>query len=162
MTVAIAGSDAILERLLTLHPKSIDLTLSRLRRLLSRLGNPERKLPPVVHIAGTNGKGSTLSMIRAGLEAAGKTTHAYTSPHLSRFHERIRVAGELIEEDALAALLDECERANDGAAITFFEITTAAALLAFARREADYCLLEVGLGGRMDATNVVAEPALTV
>ncbi|MEO0360059.1 MAG: folylpolyglutamate synthase/dihydrofolate synthase family protein [Pseudomonadota bacterium] len=162
MTVAVAGSDAILERLLTLHPKSIDLTLSRLRRLLSRLGNPERKLPPVVHIAGTNGKGSTLSMIRAGLEAAGKTTHAYTSPHLSRFHERIRVAGELIEEDALAALLDECERANDGAAITFFEITTAAALLAFARREADYCLLEVGLGGRMDATNVVAEPALTV
>lgn len=156
------GSDAILDRLLTLHPKVIDLTLERLTRLLDRLGNPERDLPPVVHVAGTNGKGSTLAVMRAGIEAAGLTAHAYTSPHLARFHERIRVAGELIGEDALTALLEECETANEGAQITFFEITTAAALLAFARSRADYCLLEVGLGGRLDATNVISSPALTV
>jgi len=156
------GSDAILARLLTLHPKVIDLTLDRVQRLLARLGHPERACPPVIHIAGTNGKGSTQAMLRAGLEAAGETVHAYTSPHLARFHERIRVAGRLIEEGALAALLEECERVNDGAPITFFEITTVAAFLAFARAKADRLLLEVGLGGRLDATNVVDAPRLTV
>jgi len=156
------GSDAILERLLDLHPKIIDLSLDRMTRLLDRLGNPERSLPPVIHIAGTNGKGSTGAFLRAGLEAAGKTVHAYTSPHLARFHERIRLRGDLIEESALAELLAECEAVNDGAAITFFEITTVAALLAFSRVPADYCILEVGLGGRLDATNVVDTPALTI
>ncbi len=170
-----APSDAILARLMALHPKVIDLTLDRVHRLLARLGHPERALPPVVHIAGTNGKGSTLAMIRAGLEGAGLRVHAYTSPHLVRFHERIRLAGDLIAEDRLAALLgdlggalgeaallDECEAANAGAPITFFEITTCAAFLAYARIPADYLLLEVGLGGRLDATNVVERPALCV
>ncbi|WP_415182115.1 bifunctional folylpolyglutamate synthase/dihydrofolate synthase, partial [Phaeovulum sp.] len=155
-------SDVILTRLMTLHPKIIDLTLDRMQRLLAALGHPERALPPVIHIAGTNGKGSTQAMIRAGLEAMGKTVHAYTSPHLARFHERIRVAGDIIPEPALAALLDECEAANKGVPITFFEITTCAALLAFARTKADYTLLEVGLGGRLDATNVIDKPALTI
>jgi dihydrofolate synthase / folylpolyglutamate synthase len=158
----IPQSDAILSRLMALHPKIIDLTLDRVWRLLDRLGNPQTHLPPVIHIAGTNGKGSTQAMIRAGLEGAGLRVHAYTSPHLVRFHERIRVAGELITEPALAALLDECETANDGAPITFFEITTCAAFLAFARTPADALLLEVGLGGRLDATNVIEKPALTV
>ena len=157
-----AASDVILERLMSLHPKIIDLTLDRVTRLLDALGNPERALPPVVHVAGTNGKGSTQAMIRAGMEAAGKTVHAYTSPHLARFHERIRVAGELISEPDLAALLEECERVNAGHPITFFEITTCAAFLAFARTPADALLLEVGLGGRLDATNVVERPALTI
>ncbi|MFA5581120.1 MAG: folylpolyglutamate synthase/dihydrofolate synthase family protein [Paracoccaceae bacterium] len=155
-------SDIILSRMMELHPKVIDLTLDRVWRLLAALGHPERDLPPVIHIAGTNGKGSTQAMIRAGLEAAGKRVHAYTSPHLARFHERIRLAGDLISEDALSALLAECEAANDGAPITYFEITTVAAILAFARTPADYTLLEVGLGGRLDATNVVERPALTV
>ncbi len=155
-------SDAVLARLTALHPKVIDLTLERMWRLLAALGHPERALPPVIHVAGTNGTGSTQAMIRAGLEAAGRRVHAYTSPHLARFHERIRLAGTLIAEPALAALLDECEAANGGAPITFFEITTAAALLAFAREPADWLLLEVGLGGRLDATNVVARPALIV
>ncbi|MBC56833.1 MAG: bifunctional folylpolyglutamate synthase/dihydrofolate synthase [Confluentimicrobium sp.] len=156
------GSDVILERMMTLHPKIIDLTLDRVWRLLAALGHPERQLPPVIHIAGTNGKGSTQAMMRAGLEAAGKRVHAYTSPHLVRFHERIRLAGEVITDAALTAFLDECERANGGEGITYFEITTVAALLAFARTPADYTLLEVGLGGRLDATNVVDKPALTV
>ncbi len=156
------GSDAILRRLTALHPKVIDLSLGRIERLLAALGHPERRLAPVVHVAGTNGKGSTLATIRAGLEAGGHAVHAYTSPHLARFHERIRVAGDLIPEDRLAALLDRCERANGGAPITFFEITTAAALLAFAEARADWTLLEVGLGGRLDATNVVDRPRLTV
>ncbi|ABV91881.1 folylpolyglutamate synthase [Dinoroseobacter shibae DFL 12 = DSM 16493] len=156
------GSDLLLERLMTLHPKIIDLTLDRVWRLLATLDHPERRLPPVVHIAGTNGKGSTLAMIRAGLEGAGQTCHAYTSPHLARFHERIRLAGELISEPDLAALLAECETANGGAPITYFEITTVAALLAFARTPADWTLLEVGLGGRLDATNVIDTPALCV
>jgi len=155
-------SDAILERLLSLHPKIIDLTLDRVLRLLGEMGAPERALPPVVHIAGTNGKGSTLAMIRAGMEAAGKRVHAYTSPHLARFHERIRISGELISEPDLAAVLAECERVNGDRPITFFEITTVAAYLAFARVPADYTLLEVGLGGRLDATNVIDRPALTV
>ncbi len=157
-----SDTDAILVRMMVLHPKIIDLTLDRVWRLLAALGNPQNALPPVIHIAGTNGKGSTQAMIRAGLESAGKVVHAYTSPHLARFHERIRVAGELVAEDALKAILDECYAANGGEAITFFEITTCAALLAFARTPADYVLLEVGLGGRLDATNVVEKPALTI
>ncbi|MDQ7775366.1 MAG: folylpolyglutamate synthase/dihydrofolate synthase family protein [Paracoccus aminovorans] len=156
------GSDAILARLMQLHPKVIDLSLDRMHRILEALGNPERRIPPAIHIAGTNGKGSTQAMIRAGLESAGLRVHAYTSPHLAQFHERIRLAGELIPEAELAAVLEECEAANAGAPITFFEITTAAAFLAFSRTPADYTLLEVGLGGRLDATNVIDSPALTV
>jgi dihydrofolate synthase / folylpolyglutamate synthase len=156
-----SGSDAVLQRMMTLHPKVIDLTLGRVHRLLEALGNPQARIPPAIHIAGTNGKGSTLAMIRAGLEGAGHSTHAYTSPHLARFHERIRLAGELISEPALTALLDECVRANGPDEITFFEITTCAAFLAFARTPADYTLLEVGLGGRLDATNVIT-PRLSV
>ena len=156
------GSDRVLERLMALHPKSIDLVLDRVHRLLAALGHPERRLPPVIHVAGTNGKGSTCAMIRAGLEGAGRRVHVYTSPHLARFHERIRLAGELIPEADLIAVLEECEAANGGAPITYFEITTCAALLAFSRTPADFCVLEVGLGGRLDATNVVKRPALTV
>jgi len=148
--------------MMALHPKLIDLTLDRVWRLLERLDNPELKLPPVIHIAGTNGKGSTQAMIRAGLEAAGLRVHAYTSPHLARFHERIRIAGALISEPELTTVLDECYAANDGAPITYFEITTVAALLAFSRVPADITLLEVGLGGRLDATNVIASPKLTI
>jgi dihydrofolate synthase / folylpolyglutamate synthase len=158
-----SGSDVILERMMTLHPKVIDLTLARVERLLAALGHPERKLPPVIHIAGTNGKGSTQAMIRAGLEAGGDDrVHAYTSPHLARFHERIRLAGDLISEPLLTALLDECVRMNGPDEITFFEITTCAAFLGFARTPADWTLLEVGLGGRLDATNVVDKPRLTI
>lgn len=157
-----SGSDAILERMMALHPKVIDLTLDRMWRLLEALGNPQKNLPPVIHIAGTNGKGSTQAMVRAGLEAAGHKVHAYTSPHLARFHERIRLAGALISEPDLTAYLDECYAANDGANITYFEITTCAAILAFARTQADYTLLEVGLGGRLDATNVIDKPELTI
>ncbi|MDV7272316.1 folylpolyglutamate synthase/dihydrofolate synthase family protein [Thioclava sp. A2] len=156
------ASDEILARLMGLHPKIIDLTLDRLEQLLAALDHPETRIPPAIHLAGTNGKGSTQAMIRAGLEAMGKSVHAYTSPHLARFHERIRLAGALISEPALSALLDECEAANGGANITFFEITTAAAFLAFSRTSADYTLLEVGLGGRLDATNVIDKPALSV
>lgn len=156
------GSDLILERMMALHPKVIDLTLDRVWRLLDVLGNPQRDLPPVIHIAGTNGKGSTQAMIRAGLEATGKRVHAYTSPHLARFHERIRLSGELISEPDLTAILDECYAANGGEDITYFEITTCAAILAFARTPADYTLLEVGLGGRLDATNVIDRPLATV
>ena len=156
------SSDVILERMMALHPKIIDLTLDRMWRLLAALYNPQTKLPPVIHIAGTNGKGSTQAMIRAGLEGAGHTVHAYTSPHLARFHERIRLAGKLILEPDLTAVLDECYAANGGENITYFEITTCAALLAFSRTRADYTLLEVGLGGRLDATNVVEQPELTV
>ena len=161
-----AVSDAILMRLLELHPKIIDLSLDRMWRLLDKLGNPQDSLPPVIHIAGTNGKGSTLAYCRGMIEAAGLSVHAYTSPHLVKFHERIRLGkpggGELIPEAMLVELLEECEQANGGEPITFFEITTAAGLLAFARHPADYVLLEVGLGGRLDATNVIARPAATV
>jgi dihydrofolate synthase/folylpolyglutamate synthase len=160
--VSLPGSDLLLERMMTLHPKIIDLTLGRVERLLAALGHPERALPPVIHLAGTNGKGSTQAMIRAGLEAQGLKVHAYTSPHLARFHERIRLAGALISEADLSALLDECITANGPEAITFFEATTCAAMLAFSRVPADYLLLEVGLGGRLDATNVVDKPAVTV
>ncbi|MBW7922916.1 MAG: bifunctional folylpolyglutamate synthase/dihydrofolate synthase [Rubellimicrobium sp.] len=155
------GSDLILQRMMTLHPKIIDLTLDRVERLLAALDHPERRLPPVVHVAGTNGKGSTLAMIRAGLEGAGGRVHAYTSPHLARFHERIRLAGRLIDEEALARVLDRCLAANGPEPITFFEITTCAAFLSFAETPADWTLLEVGLGGRLDATNVVT-PRLSV
>jgi dihydrofolate synthase/folylpolyglutamate synthase len=147
--------------LLTLHPRLIDLSLERVQRLLAALGNPQDRLPPVIHVAGTNGKGSTVAFLRACLEAAGKRVHVYTSPHLVRFAERIRIAGRLIDEDALVAVLEECERANAGAPITYFEITTVAAFLAFARTPADATLLEVGLGGRFDATNVIQRPAVT-
>jgi len=154
-------SDAILARMMALHPKIIDLTLDRVWRLLAALDNPQDKLPPVIHIAGTNGKGSTQAMIRAGLEGWGKSVHAYTSPHLARFHERIRLAGELISEPHLTKVLDECYEKNGGENITYFEITTVAGLLAFSRTPADYTLLEVGLGGRLDATNVIT-PELSV
>tara|TARA_R110002096_G_scaffold113077_1_gene245935 strand:- start:7421 stop:8692 length:1272 start_codon:yes stop_codon:yes gene_type:complete len=157
-----ANSDVILERLMTLHPKIIDLTLDRMFHLLDALGNPEQSIPAAIHIAGTNGKGSTLAMIRAGLEAVGDKCHAYTSPHLARFHERIVLSGDTIDEASLAGYLAECETANGGVPITYFEITTCAALLAFARTPADYTLLEVGLGGRLDATNVVDQPAICV
>jgi dihydrofolate synthase/folylpolyglutamate synthase len=150
-----------LARLTGLHPKIIDLSLGRIERLLARLDHPERRLPPVIHVAGTNGKGSSVAFLRAILEAAGHRVHAYTSPHLVRFHERIRLGGTLIPEALLGDLLEECEAANDGAPITFFEITTAAAFLAFARQPADALLLEVGLGGRLDATNLVERPALS-
>lgn len=161
-----AVSDAILKRLLSLHPKIIDLKLDRMWRILERLGNPQTRLPPVIHVAGTNGKGSTVTYLRGAIEAAGLSAHCYTSPHLVKFHERIRIGrpggGELISEEKLNALLEECETANGGEPITFFEITTAAAFLAFAREPADYALLEVGLGGRLDATNVVMRPLASV
>jgi dihydrofolate synthase / folylpolyglutamate synthase len=156
------NSDVILDRMMALHPKIIDLTLDRVWRLLAALDNPQDKLPPVIHIAGTNGKGSTQAMIRAGLNGAGLSAHAYTSPHLARFHERIRVTDELISEADLTAVLDECYVANNGENITYFEITTVAGLLAFARAKADYTLLEVGLGGRLDATNVIDKPVASV
>ncbi|HEY4981722.1 MAG TPA: folylpolyglutamate synthase/dihydrofolate synthase family protein [Pseudolabrys sp.] len=170
-----------------LHPKRIDLSLDRVQRLLAALDHPERKLPPVIHVAGTNGKGSTIAFLRAILEAAGQRVHVYTSPHLVRFNERFRLGaqpqpdvsdfghsmsntgkpefgyeGRLVSDDELTATLEECERANAGAPITVFEITTAAGLLLFARHPADVLLLEVGLGGRLDATNVVDQPLATI
>lgn len=150
----------VLERLKHLHPKIIDLSLERVERLLERLGRPQDRLAPVVHVAGTNGKGSLIACLRACLKAAGNKVHVYTSPHLVRFNERILVAGEEIDDNTLQGLLEECEEVNGGGPITFFEITTAAALLAFTRRPADIVLLETGLGGRLDATNVVNRPAL--
>ncbi len=161
MSDAPAGGrfDAIVARLHGLHPRLIDLSLDRLQRLLDRVGNPERRLPPVIHVAGTNGKGSTCAFLRAIGEAAGRRVHVFTSPHLVSFNERIRVAGSLVDDATLADTLADLERVNDGAPITVFEIITAAALLLFARAPADLCVLEVGLGGRLDATNVVARPA---
>ena len=157
-----SSSDAVLERLTHLHPKVIDLSLERVQRLLDALGAPQARLPPVVHLAGTNGKGSTIAFLRAFLEAAGYRVHIYISPHLVRFNERVRLAGKIIEDEPLIAVLEECETANGDAPITFFEITTAAAFLAFSRTPADIVLLETGLGGRLDATNVVERPVLTV
>jgi dihydrofolate synthase/folylpolyglutamate synthase len=158
--------DAILARLLALHPKRIDLSLERIERLLDALGHPERKLPPVIHVAGTNGKGSTIAFARAILEAAGRRVHVYTSPHLVRFNERFRLGaaggGKLVTDDELASALAECERANGAAPITVFEIETAAAFVLFSRHPADVLLLEVGLGGRLDATNVIEKPLVTV
>ncbi|APF36082.1 folylpolyglutamate synthase/dihydrofolate synthase [Chelatococcus sambhunathii] len=160
------SSDAMLARFLALHPKTIDLSLGRIERLLTRLGAPQRQLPPVIHVAGTNGKGSTIAFMRAVLEAAGLVVHVYTSPHLVRFHERIRLGrpggGRFVGEDRLVAALERCEDANGGAPITVFEITTAAAMLLFAETPADVLLLEVGLGGRLDATNVVETPQACV
>src|SRR5208283_2823891 len=158
--------DAIVARLAALHPKRIDLSLDRIERLLAALDHPERKLPPVIHVAGTNGKGSTIAFMRAILEAAGKRVHVYSSPHLVRFNERYRLgqagAGVLVSDAELSATLEECERANAGAPITVFEITTAVGLVLFARHPADVLLMEVGLGGRLDATNVVDHPLATV
>jgi len=155
-------STAVLERLVALHPKKIDLALDRIQRLLDELGNPETKLAPVIHVAGTNGKGSVCAFSRAMLEAQGLRVHMHISPHLVRFHERFRIAGELISEDELVAALEEVERVNAGKPITYFEITNAAMFLVFSRHPADAVILEVGLGGKYDATNVVARPALTV
>lgn len=157
-----APLDAIQARLLTLHRRRIDLTLDRMHRLLAALGNPERRIAPVIHVAGTNGKGSTVAYLRAMLEAAGLVVHAFTSPHLVRINERFRVAGQLVSDAELVAALEECERANAGQPITVFEIETAAAFLLFARKEADVTLLEVGLGGRLDSTNVVDKPLASV
>jgi len=158
--------ESIVARLTALHPRRIDLSLDRLQRLLAALDHPERKLPPVIHVAGTNGKGSTIAFLRAILEAAGKRVHTYTSPHLVRFNERFRIGmpgqGKLVSDEELMATMEECERANAGAPITVFEITTAAGLLLFARHPADVLLLEVGLGGRLDATNVVDNPLVTI
>jgi dihydrofolate synthase/folylpolyglutamate synthase len=158
--------DAILARLLALHPKRIDLSLDRMWRILDALGHPERKLPPVIHVAGTNGKGSTVAFMRAMLEAAGRSVHVYTSPNLVRLNERFRLGrsggGVLVGDDELAATLAECERANGDQPITVFEIETAAGLLLFSRHPADVLLLEVGLGGRLDATNVVERPLASV
>jgi dihydrofolate synthase/folylpolyglutamate synthase len=160
-------SDKLLADLKLLHPKLIDLSLGRIERLLAKLGNPHERLPPVVHIAGTNGKGSTTAFLKAMLAAAGRRVHVYTSPHLVRFHERIELAGadgvsRPIGEEQLVDVLTRTQAVNDGDDITQFEITTAAAFLAFAETPADVLLLEVGLGGRLDATNVVQRPALTV
>ncbi|MFZ1079365.1 MAG: folylpolyglutamate synthase/dihydrofolate synthase family protein [Methylovirgula sp.] len=156
----------MLTRLLDLHPKKIDLSLGRVIRLLDALGAPQNHLPPVIHVAGTNGKGSSIAFMRAMLEAAGKSVHVYTSPHLVRFHERIRLGrkggGRLVGDSELAAVLKLCENVNAGAPITFFEITTAAALKLFSEHPADVLLLEVGLGGRLDATNVVERPLATL
>ncbi|MBX9588678.1 MAG: bifunctional folylpolyglutamate synthase/dihydrofolate synthase [Hyphomonadaceae bacterium] len=158
-------SDDVLADLKTLHPRLIDLSLGRIEALLARLGHPQDRLPPVIHVAGTNGKGSFTAFLKAMLEAAGKRVHTYTSPHLVRFHERIELAGpdgkaRPIAESELVERLLHAQRVNAGAPITQFEITTAAALLAFAEHPADALILEVGLGGRLDATNVVARPAL--
>lgn len=155
-------SGVLLERIKSLHPIAIDLSLGRLQGLLKKLGNPERQLPPVIHIAGTNGKGSVVAHLRAMLAAAGKQVHSYTSPHLVHFHERISVSGAPIAEETLVEILGECEAANDGDPITFFEITTAAAMLAFSRSPADVTLIEVGLGGQFDATNVLETAAVSV
>ena len=158
--------DSILTRLLALHPKRIDLSLDRVERLLVALDHPERNLPPIIHIAGTNGKGSTTAFLRAILEAAGMRVHAYTSPHLVNFNERFRLGaigeGKLVSDAELSAALEECERANGGEPITVFEMTTAAGFLLFSRHPADVLLLEVGLGGRLDATNVIDTPLASI
>ncbi|MDP1873539.1 folylpolyglutamate synthase/dihydrofolate synthase family protein [Phenylobacterium sp.] len=158
----IRASDAVIARLRANHPSLIDLTTGRVERLLAVLGHPERRLPPVIHVAGTNGKGSTVAYMRAMAEAAGLRVHVLTSPHLVRFAERIRVAGELVTDERLEALIAEVEAANAGEPISFFEITTVLALQAFAQTPADLCLIEVGLGGRFDATNIFEAPALSV
>ncbi|GIK79518.1 MAG: bifunctional folylpolyglutamate synthase/dihydrofolate synthase [Alphaproteobacteria bacterium] len=160
------GIDATLARLTALHPKRIDLSLDRMWQILARLDHPERKLPPVIHVAGTNGKGSAIAFMRAILEAAGSRVHVYTSPHLVRFNERFRLGaptgGQFVTDAELDAVLGECEDRNGGSPITVFEITTAAGLLLFSRHPADVLLLEVGLGGRLDATNVIDQPLASV
>jgi dihydrofolate synthase/folylpolyglutamate synthase len=163
---AMSPVDTILARLLALHPKRIDLSLDRMWRVLDNLGHPERRLPPVIHVGGTNGKGSTVAFLRAIVEAAGQSVHAYTSPNLVRINERFRLGrpggGVLVPDAELAAALEACERANGDAPITVFEIETAAAFLLFSCNPADLVLLEVGLGGRLDATNVIERPAASV
>lgn len=160
------SSDALIARFLALHPKTIDLSLGRIQRLLAQLGHPERRLPPVIHVAGTNGKGSTIAFMRAILESAGLAVHVYTSPHLVRFHERIRLGrlngGQYVTEERLVEAFRRCEAVNAGEQITVFEITTAAAILLFSEEPADVLLLEVGLGGQFDATNVIDHPAAAV
>ena len=151
--------DQIAARLERLHPRLIDLSLDRLRTLLKRLGSPERKLPPIIHVAGTNGKGSTCAFVRAMAEAAGLRVHVYTSPHLVRFNERIRVAGALVSDEQLLTAMERIERINDNAPITVFEVITATAFDLCAATPAGLCVLEVGLGGRGDATNVIGAPA---
>jgi dihydrofolate synthase/folylpolyglutamate synthase len=157
---------AVAARLLALHPKRIDLSLDRIERLLAALGHPERRLPPLIHVAGTNGKGSTVAFARAILEAADKRVHVYTSPNLVRLNERFRLAqpggGAFVEDAELVDALTECEEKNEGAPITVFEMETAAAFLLFSRHPADVALLEVGLGGRLDATNAVEKPLASV
>lgn len=162
MTDRLLAHDASLKRLQALHPKRIDLTLDRMHRVCRALGHPEHKLPPVIHVAGTNGKGSTVAFLRAMLEAAHKRIHVYTSPHLVRFCERIRLNGQLINEDYLSDCLTRVEDANGGQPLTFFEATTAAAFLAFSETPADYLILEVGLGGILDATNIIDRPLLSI
>ena len=158
--------DSILDRLTALHPKRIDLSLERIEMLLAALGHPERNLPPVIHVAGTNGKGSTVTFLRSILEAAGLSVHTYTSPHLVRFNERFRIGGKgegkFVSDQELAAAMEDCERANASRPITVFEITTAAGMLLFSRNPADVLVLEVGLGGRLDATNVIEQPLASV
>lgn len=156
--VPVSRTDAILKRLLKLHPKLIDLRLDRIERLLAQIGHPEERMPPVIHVAGTNGKGSTIAYLRAFLEASGKKVHVMTSPHLVRFNERIRLAGKLVSSRRLNQALEFCEQANGGEPITFFELTTAAAFKLFADVKADYLLLETGMGGTYDASNVVKHP----
>lgn len=169
MTIGLDISDPVQSKLGALarqlhatFPKQIDLSLSRMNYLLEKMGNPHLRLPPVIHVAGTNGKGSTAAFMRAMLESARHKVHVYTSPHLVRFNERIRLAGNLIEDDYLLELVEDCWRHNAGQPITFFELTTIAAMRAFSERPADAAILEVGMGGRLDATNVVPKPALTV
>ena len=157
-----SGIQDYFSRFHALHPKKIDLSLGRMQALLAHLDHPERQLPPTIHVAGTNGKGSTVAFLRAMLEAAGKRVHVYTSPHLVRFNERIRLAGTLVSDAALIEAFDACESANAGGATTVFEMTTAAAFWLFARVPADILLLEVGLGGRLDATNVIETPIASI
>lgn len=153
--------DTLLKAAFALHPGAIDLRLDRLAHLLGRLGNPQRKLPPVFHVAGTNGKGSTVAFLRACLEASGRRVHAYTSPHLIRFNERIRLAGSVVDDETLIGVLRDVLQANGQNQITFFELTTAVAFLAFARTPADATIVEVGMGGRLDATNLIENPLVT-
>ena len=155
-------TEEILQRVARLHPPRLDLSLGRIQRLLAGLGDPHERVPPVIHVAGTNGKGSTVAFLRAILEAAGKRVHVDTSPHLVRYNERIRLGGALVDDATLAATLAECERVNDGQTISIWELLTAAAFLLFSRVPADFTLLEVGLGGRFDATNVISRPRATV
>jgi len=157
-----APLDDVIARLSALHPKRIDLGLERMHRVLERLGHPDKKLPPVIHVAGTNGKGSTVAYLRAILEAAGLRVHVYTSPWLVRINESFRLAGKLVSDDELLAAFEQCERANAGEPLTFFEAKTAAGFLLFAKHPADVLLLEVGLGGRLDSTNVVEAPLASV